>query len=304
MSGARRPALRRRFDALGDESWRLYVDRDHQHLGPMVYDLGLHGRAPEPGFLRSMARAHRLAADALGAPLDRDLLERLHEAALGHAAPRLAYRDAAFHVTVDAARLQPGSARWLRRAGVSLHAVDDEGRARLRVVFEPRGGTEEATVRRLEAALRSGRRELAAARDADARLLAIARLHARLELLHPTDDGNTRRNTVVLGKLLVEHGMWPALLDEPNDVVVMDDRAWARAIARGMARFRAAARAAAIGDDVGEAMRRHDAARARRGAPPDPPMSPDAPMPARGFRRVSFLGAPSARSSALAASRP
>lgn len=255
----------------------------------MVYDLGRHGREPEPGFLASMARAHRLASSQLGAPLDRALVQRLHEAALGHAGPRLAYRDHAFHLTVDATRLQRGSTRWLTACGVSLEPIEQDGRARLRVVFEPLAGGEEAIVRRLEAILAAGRRALAAATRRDARLLAIARLHARLELLHPTDDGNTRRNLVLLDKLLVEHGFWPVILDEPNDVVVMDDRRWAAALVRGMDRFRAAARAVACGDDVGESLRRHDHARGRRGDVPDPPMAPEAPFEPRGFRRVAFV---------------
>jgi hypothetical protein len=282
----------RRFDALHDESWRLYVDRDHQHWGPTVYDLGRHGRDREPGFLASMGRAHRLAATSLGAPLDRGLLQRLHEAALGHADPRLAYRDHAFQVTIDAARLQPGSRLWLTSCSVSLHPHDDEGRARVRVIFEPIGGREAATVRRLEAVLARGRRELAAAarRDEDARLLAVARLHARLELLHPTEDGNTRRHLVVLNKLLVEQGLWPTILDEPNDVVALDARGWASAIARGMRRFRAAARAVAYGDDVAEALRRHDRACARAGRAPDPSMLPDAEFEPRGWRRGVFEG--------------
>lgn len=285
-----------RFDALHEETWRLYVDRDHQHLGPMVYDLGRHGRDREPGYLASMARAHRAASAALGEPTDRRLLQRLHEAALGHADARLAYRDKAFHVTVDAARLQPGSRRWLASCGVTLDPFDEDGRARLRVVFEPLGGREAATVRRLEAALDRGRRELAAAARGGprARLLAIARLHARLELLHPTEDGNTRRNLVLLNKLLVEQGHWPVILDEPNDVVVLGDRGWAAAIERGMARFRAAARAVAHGDDVAEAMLRHDRACARRGRPPDPIMPPDAPFEPRGYVRVAFVAPPRA----------
>lgn len=258
----------------------------------MVYDQGLHGRDAEPGFLSSMARAHTLASETLGAPLDRRLVQRLHEAALGHAGPKLGYRDHAFQVSVDPRRLQPGSRRWLTSSGVRLEPYEEEGVARLRVIFVDLRG-EEGVYRRLEQVLAAGRRALAQASGTEARLLAIARLHARLELLHPTDDGNTRRNLVVLDKLLVEHGFWPVILDEPNDVVVMEPRAWTLALRRGMARFRAAARAVACGDDVGERLRAHDRARVRshrpRGGPPDPPMQPDRPFRARGFLRVTFV---------------
>lgn len=277
---------RARFDALHDETWRLYVDRDHQHHGPMVYDHGLHGRDAEPGFLQSMARAHALASRTLGEPLDRPLLQRLHEAALGHATPRLGYRDHAFQVSVDPRRLRPGSRRWLTESGVRLEPFEEDGVRRLRVLFVDLDG-EEGVFRRLERVLAAGRRALSAANGADARLLAIARLHARLELLHPTEDGNTRRDLVVLNKLLVEHGFWPAILDEPNDVVVMDPPRWADALRKGMARFCAAARAVGCGDDVGERLRAHD--RARLHDPPDPAMEADRPFRARGFRRVTFV---------------
>lgn len=280
---------RRRFDALHDETWRLYVDRDHQHHGPMVYDRGLHGRDAEPGFMESMASAHALASRELGSPLDRALLQRLHEAVLAHGAPKLAYRDHAFHVTVAPRRLQRGSLPWLTRSGAQLEEVEEDGVPRLRVLFVELEGGEESIVRRLERVLSAGRRAIARAKDADARLLAIARLHARLELLHPTEDGNTRRNLVLLDKLLVEHGFWPVILDEPNDVVVMDARRWAAALRRGMTRFQVAARAIAYGDDVGERLREHDRARERRGDAPDPAMEPDQPFRARGFRRVTFV---------------
>lgn len=287
MAGVAPPrAARDRFDALHDETWRLYVDRDHQHHGPMVYDHGLHGRDAEPGFLHSMARAHALASRTLGEPLDRPLLQRLHEAVLGHATPKLGYRDHAFQVSVDPRRLRPGSRRWLTQSGVRLEPFEEDGVARLRVLFVDLEG-EEGVFRRLERVLAAGRRDLGGARDSGARLLAIARLHARLELLHPTEDGNTRRNLVVLGKLLVEHGFWPAILDEPNDVVVMDPPRWADALRKGMARFRAAARAVHLGDDVGERLRAHD--RARVHDPLDPAMEPDRPFRARGFRRVTFV---------------
>ncbi len=257
----------------------------------MVYDHGLHGRDAEPGFLASMARAHALASREIGAPLDRALLQRLHEAALGHATPKLAYRDHAFHVAVDPRRLRRGSLPWLTRSGVRLEPIEEDGVARLRVLFVDVDGGEEGIVRRLERVLSTGRAALARAKDAEQRLLAIARLHARLELLHPTEDGNTRRHLVVLDKLLVEHGFWPVILDEPNDVVVMDARRWAEALRRGMARFQAAARAVAFGDDVGERLRAHDHARVRAHDPPDPAMEPERPFRVGGFRRVTFVEA-------------
>jgi hypothetical protein len=59
-------------------------------------------------------------------------------------------------------------------------------------------------------------REVEQATTPDAKLLAIARLHQRLEWSHPVRDGTSRTNTAILNKHLTDYGFHPAILEKPH----------------------------------------------------------------------------------------
>lgn len=75
-------AKRAEFDALGKETWRMYVDWEDQEFGPEVYDKGLHGGLNEPGYLENALMTHRAVAATLGQRLDGRRYEALHHDAL------------------------------------------------------------------------------------------------------------------------------------------------------------------------------------------------------------------------------
>lgn len=251
------------WDALGDETWRMYVDLDSQEHGPLAYDRGLGKGQKEPGYLASMARAHAVARASLGRRLDLEIFEELHRASLAHAPPAETFRPAFAWVGVHPDRMEQGIEEiWAAHDTV----VDPREDGRMRIRF---GTCEPDAMRaRLEDAIEALYRAIDGARSPRDRILAIATFHQHLELWHPTKDGNTRRHTLVLDKLLVDHGETPAIMTEINDAYVRLPASWARMIVQGMNRWRVVREAIAHGEDVEERMQAFDdeGAIGRRGA--------------------------------------
>ncbi len=73
------------FSALGEENWwkQLY-DGKYQHLGPKVFDEGLHGRAKEPGFYESARKAFQYAKAHLNEKVNLEFYCNLHKEACAH----------------------------------------------------------------------------------------------------------------------------------------------------------------------------------------------------------------------------
>lgn len=79
---------------------------------------------------------------------------------------------------------------------------------------------------------------MTAAHDDDARLWAMALVVRELELLHPFPDGNCRTVAcVLLTQLLLNYGMTPSLLENPNLDGECSMREWIVEIKKGMALF-------------------------------------------------------------------
>ncbi|MBS2011474.1 MAG: Fic family protein [Deltaproteobacteria bacterium] len=245
--------LQRIWDALGDETWRAYVDLDSQEHGPLAYDRGLGKGQREPGYLSSMAKAHRLVRATLGQRLDLETFEAIHRATLTHTSIGSTFRDAPAWVGVHRDRMEPGiEAVWAAHDAIPDPRSD--GRARLR--FEPH--PPEVMRARIEAGITRMYDAIGAAASREGRILAIATFHQSLELWHPTRDGNTRRHALVLDKLLVEHGETPVIMTEINDAYVRLPASWARMILQGMRRWRVVRDAIEGGEDVEERMHELD----------------------------------------------
>lgn len=244
------------FDVLGDETWRLYVDLDSQEHGPSAYDRGLGKGSREPGYLASMANAHRYVRDTLAQPLGIAFFEELHRITLAHAPPTETYRVGRSSVGIHRDRLEPGIEGVWRDHGAVLEEKD----GKLRLHFETR--TADVFRGLLAMAIERLAASLSASAGVAERLFAIATFHQSLELWHPTRDGNTRRHALVLAKVLVTAGLTPAIVTEINDVYVRQPESWARMLAQGMDRWSVIRRAITDGEDVEEAMVAFD----RRGA--------------------------------------
>lgn len=251
------------WDALGDETWRAYVDLDSQEHGSLAYDRGLGKGQREPGYLSSMASAHRLVRATLGERLDLEMFEAIHRTTLAHTSFEPSFRAAPAWVGIHRDRMEPGiEAVWETHDAVPDPRAD--GRPRLR--FEPRSA--DVMRARIEQGIARMYEAIEAAPSREVRILAIATFHQSLELWHPTRDGNTRRHTLVLDKLLVEHGETPVIMTEINDAYVRLPASWARMILQGMRRWRVVRDAVEGGEDVEERMHQldRDGAIGRRGA--------------------------------------
>lgn len=246
-----------RFDALGDEIWRQYVDLDSQAHGPFAYDLGLGKGSVEPGYLAAMARGHRFMRDHLGEELTPELYEELARRCLP-APPVHRYRVNRAWVHVHRDRMEPGIEDvWAAHGTLPDWTAEGVAPTKLRLRFVALPA--QAVEARLAETMAGFASALQCAGDSTARVLTIARFHQALELLHPTSDGNTRRHALILCKLLVDAGETPVILTEINDVYVRTPATWARMIREGMRRWAVVHDAIARGDDVEDAMRAFDA---------------------------------------------
>jgi hypothetical protein len=70
-----------------------------------------------------------------------------------------------------------------------------------------------------------------------AKFLNIVELYQKLESIHPFKEGTSRTNHLVLNKLLSEHGLGPAILDQPNSPGHSTED-FARVVLAGIARGR------------------------------------------------------------------
>lgn len=238
------------FDRAGDEIWRQYIDLKQQHFGSAVFDQGLHGKRPEPGYLGSMADAHQTARAHLGEKLTVGMYEEIHNDAYSHGDAenqgwsiggdkvKMA-RNQASNEIMNSMR-QPTYAavvKELNDRGVPLGDTIEsiavqENTLEFKLSFR---GKNQATVKeKLQAILDDFYQEVEVS---DNPLLVIGKLHKRLEYLHPFKDANTRTNLVILNKVLVEYGYAPAILDEPNQSYLQTTEEWADLIWKGVQRW-------------------------------------------------------------------
>jgi hypothetical protein len=260
------------FGSLGDESWRMYIDLRRQHHGSDVFDAGLHGKPPEPGYLASMAAAHRFARDHLGERLTVADYEHLQALSRQHSHDAAAAGWSANTDHVNADRSTAGAAfeqQILHDAwqGPTAEAAYAYAQARgipmgdtfklqptahtVNFGFHYAGKSEAASKARIQALFDGF---YTALRVTDDPLPQISALHKNLEYMHPFIDANTRTNLVVLNKLLVECGYNPVVLDDPNQSYTQTIDEWVALIQRGLRRFRAIRRAKSIGLDVEQFM--------------------------------------------------
>ncbi len=72
------------YCALGKNWWKQLFDGKHHHLGPEVFDKGLHGNEAEPGFYESAFKAFEFAKCHLTEKLSLKFYLDLHKEACGH----------------------------------------------------------------------------------------------------------------------------------------------------------------------------------------------------------------------------
>ena len=246
------------FDGIGDEIWRQYIDLRRQHFGSAVFDEGLHGKPPEPGYLASMGGAHVFLARLLGRRMTPELYEKLQRETRRHSNDdtMAGWSTHTDHVDADKSTAGPGfleayAAAWGSNASL------EEIYARLQSRSIPMGDAIEriyttATMTTVNFAFKYPDKGESASKQrlqklfddfydevevSDNKLQVIARPHKNLEYLHPFKDANTRTNLALLNKLLVEYGFEPVILDDPNQSYTQTVDEWAGLLQRGMDRW-------------------------------------------------------------------
>ncbi len=79
--------------------------------------------------------------------------------------------------------------------------------------------------------------EIGRATNAEEKLEAIAKLHQRLEWLHPVVDGTSRTNIAMMNKLLTEYGFHPAILDYPHRSSCYSRAQWKQYLQDGLLKW-------------------------------------------------------------------
>lgn len=72
--------------------------------------------------------------------------------------------------------------------------------------------------KKVSAAIERYHTEVTLANNDDTKIRAIARCIHQLEIIHPFPDGNCRTMMLVMNKLLVQQGLNPAILENPNRI--------------------------------------------------------------------------------------
>lgn len=254
--------LRKLYWGLGVENkWRECIDGRYHHLGKEVFDRGLHRGTVEPGFIRSMEGAFPYVETALGTKIDADWYLNLHRLTCSHfngdPAVYLMGQEGVglFRNTTDYVHCAlTGHYRVSAKAKAEFEALD----ASIRAEFGPAYGIGEMiytdtaweSVRLNYRAMSRDQirqifnkflnefyAEVERATDPDAKLMAIARLHQRLEWLHPVKDGTARTSTALMNKLLTDYGFHPAILEYPHVSSSYTLEDWKQYLQKGLVKW-------------------------------------------------------------------
>jgi hypothetical protein len=270
-----RQRLVAKFDALGADIWRQYIDLKRQNFGSAVFDQGLHGKTPEPGYLASMAAGHKAARNAIGLRMTAAWYESLQALTRAHSndATMAGWSSSTDRVKPSQATAGPrflnemnqgmgGNAQqfWDRFTAIDIPMGDTFTMHPLgqtiQFAFTYAGKSEAASKARIQKLFDDFYADL---RTSNQPRWLVARLHKNLEYMHAFKDANTRTNLVVLNKLLVECGFDPVVLDDPNLSYTQTVDEWEDLLRRGNLRWREIRRAQDQGLNIEQVMQGFDA---------------------------------------------
>jgi hypothetical protein len=235
-------ALKKIYWGLGPENkWMECIDGTHQRFGKNVYDKGLHGKHAEPGFVRSMEEAFPFIENSLSLKIDAGWYLLLHKYTCAHFNGDKKAMMLMGQEKIGMFRDSDDEIEW--RQNLACYVVTPEARCEFQALdeelkreFGDYYGLGEITfssdkeikifsykvmewdqVRRIfDKFLNEFYEEVEKAATYDEKLMAIAKLHQRLEWLHPPKDGTARTNTALMNKHLTDYGFHPAILEYPH----------------------------------------------------------------------------------------
>ncbi len=234
-------ALQKIYWGLGrDNKWMECIDGRYHHLGKYVFDRGTHQGTVEPGFIASMEETFGFVHNFINSKIDADWYLLLHK----HTCAHFNGDPTAFLMGQEKVGVFRTSDDYINCTLAGVYAVTPEARAEFQALDQAlkrefgesyglgemvyTDASQTATRLNYKAMSRDQVRrifnkflfefyqEVESATTPDQRLLAIARLHQRLEWLHPVRDGTARTSTALMNKFLTDYGFHPAILEYPH----------------------------------------------------------------------------------------
>ena len=225
---------------LGSKKWKEGIDgKDHVH-GPEVYDLGLHGKYAEPGFLSGIQSAFQFLSSHRNQKVDVAFYLSLHKAACGHFKGKETHtlmgqeKVGVFRGVDDIinATLTEPDYSFTQSAINEFNDLNGEltlhfgssfriGNLILKsntpksIAFHYHQFSREQVAIVFNYFLTSFYYDIGHAKDDESKIKAIAKLIQRLEWLHPVRDGCGRTDTALLNYLLTVYGFNPVILKFP-----------------------------------------------------------------------------------------
>jgi Leucine-rich repeat (LRR) protein len=230
--------LQKLYWGLGEDKWRECIDGMYHSLGKFVFDEGLHGSTVEPGFISSMETAFAFIGQFPGKKIDADWYLHLHRHTCAHfdgdsdVCLMGQEKVGVFRNSDDPicctfqgpcsllfqakGEFEARNAALQKEFGSTYGLGEMVYTARQSVLLVYRRMSRKQVRRIFNWYLNRFYAEVERADNPDARLMAIARWHQRVEWLHPVKDGATRTNVALMNKLLTDYGFHPALLECPH----------------------------------------------------------------------------------------
>ncbi|MGC1879003.1 MAG: hypothetical protein WA347_06150 [Rhabdochlamydiaceae bacterium] len=256
--------LKKIYWGLGKENkWMECIDARYHNLGKYVFDRGLHAGTVEPGFIVSMEKAFDFVQNFVNLKIDANWYLLLHKHTCGHFnGDRSIYLMGQEKVGVFRTSDDNVCCNYS-----GLYAITPEARAEyealdraLKSEFGNSYGLGELTYtdttcltthmsykamsrdqvgQIFNKFLKEFYQEVGCATTPDQKLWAIARLHQRMEWLHPVKDGTSRTSIAMMNKFLTDYGFHPAILEYPHVSTCYGLVRWKQYLQEGLLKWEA-----------------------------------------------------------------
>jgi hypothetical protein len=255
--------LQKIYWGLGKENkWMECIDGRYHNLGKDVFDRGTHQGTVEPGFIASMEETFGFVHNFINSKIDADWYLLLHK----HTCAHFNGDPSAFLMGQEKVGVFRTSDDYIRCAALTgFYAVTPEARAEFQaldqalksefgdsyglgeMVYNDAAQTSTCLdykpmsrdqVRRIfNKFLFEFYQEIERATTPDQKLWTIAKLHQRLEWLHPVRDGTARTSTALMNKFLTDYGFHPAILEYPHVSTTYGLAQWKQYLQNGLLKW-------------------------------------------------------------------
>jgi Leucine-rich repeat (LRR) protein len=225
---------------LGSKKWKEGIDGKHHVHGPEVYDLNLHGKYAEPGFLNGIKCAFQFLGSRPNRKIDAEFYLALHKAACGHFKGKETNtlmgqeKVGVFRGSGDAITATFSEPDYFMTQNASNEFNDLNGELTLHfgssfrigdlilksnvpkivtIYYQPLSKEQIAII--FNYFLTEFYYDIGHSQGDESKIKAIAKFIQRLEWLHPVRDGCGRTDTALLNYLLTCYGFNPVILANP-----------------------------------------------------------------------------------------